>query len=134
MRLGIAILVGAVIPGLVFGPLWYGPLFLEPWMSGIGFTRETIGEGSALLMMLPLIGWIFTAAAMNGLYSLLMDQSWRTLIRATIYVGVAGTLLANLFVNVFDPSRKLYLIAIDSGYIFVGFAVILVASKLIYRR
>ena len=133
MRLGIAILVGAVVPAFL-GALWYGPLLGKIWLAGIGFTAETIGQPSGILMILPFIGWLVTAGALNGLYSLLMDQSWRTLIRATIYVGVAGTLLANLFVNVFDPSREMYLIAIDSGYIFVGFAAILIASKLIYRR
>ncbi len=133
MKPWISIIAGGFLANLL-GMLWYGPLFMNQWLAALGTSAEEIGEPDITYMIVPLAGWLVTAAVMNALYNLLARRDWSFVLRATLYAWVAGGLLANIFVNFFDKRRGFDLVWIDAGYILAGLLIIAVCAMIAGRK
>ena len=131
MRVAIAGVVGGLI-AMAFGALWYG-LFSSPWQAAAGVVQADVESMGAWMYLLPLGGWVLAAFALNGLFSILKNQSWSLMLRATFYAWLAGALIATILYTIFGQNG-LDLLWIDGLHMLCALIIITVISKLIAWR
>ncbi len=113
----IAVIVSAILGGIVLGTLWYGPLFGKPWMKMMGFTQKDIDSSKKKGMTKYYVASLIASLISVYVLAVLIKSLDATTILAGMCVGfLVWIFIATVMLNSIiweGKSVKLYLLNVS---------------------